>query len=494
MSIHGIIFTGMMEELNLTRPAGAYRLRTWLAQYNYNIEVIDYFKEWKWQELELLCKKYITEETLFVGISTTFFQDASKINLLFKLVKEKYPHVKTIIGGPEVGGFINLDNSKVDRYIWGYCEQTLLHYLDFLSNKRMDDLNWFPYNNSLAYNAEEQFKNDITDLSIEWKKEDLLECNYIPIEISRGCIFKCSFCQFPLLGKKKSDYIRYENNLSNEFRYNYEHFGITNYSFQDDTFNDNILKLEIVGNAIAKSNVKITYSSYLRADLLSAFPDMINILDETGLIAANFGIESLNPKSRSTIGKGGNLEQHLEAIKTLKSKRPIFSWTGMIVGLPYESIDSIYNSHKWFIEQDKTYFNRWHFFPLGLRLNPRTRVSEFEKNYDKYGYSIDPNEGKSKAGNYNVYWKNEHMDFNIASQLCKELNEEIRQIRVQKNSIDQYFNLAIAAGFGASSLVGAGLNIADIIDDTYDLNHFKQSLNRVNEGIKNYKRLKLTSK
>ena len=192
---NGIIFTGMDSEQVLGRPAGAYRMRSWLEKNGYEIEVIDYFKSYTDKEIKKLCDKFIRNETVFVGVSTTFFFSTDKINFLFQYIKKQYPHVKTIIGGTE-GDLSGLDETSIDRYFWGFAEDAMLQFMDFQTGKISNDLNWFPYRGSLAINSEEGFKNDSSDLTIEWKKDDLLNKNLLPLEISRGCIFRCRFCQY----------------------------------------------------------------------------------------------------------------------------------------------------------------------------------------------------------------------------------------------------------------------------------------------------------
>ena len=486
--IDGIIFTGMSDINSIARPAGAVRVRTWLSQNNYDIEIIDYLIHFSELELEILCKNFIKPETIFVGISLTFlvWEGAfNNVNILLKHIKENYPHVKTIFGGSE-SDLSNLYMKYVDNIIWGYAEDAILHYLDFLTGKRSDNLNWIPYKESLLIDAEADYKSDSSDLTIKWLKDDLLETNYLPIEISRGCIFRCKFCQYPLLGKKKTDYIRYENNLAEEFRYNWEQWGITNYSFQDDTFNDNIVKLEKVANAIAKSGINITYSAFLRADLLAALPETIPMLIETGIIAANFGIESLNIETKKIIGKGHDNEKQFEAIRNLKKQKNIYTFTGMIVGLPRETIESVENSQQWFFEQNREVFNMWQWWPLGIRAHSITRKSEFDKNYIKYGYNILESE------KFFSLWKNKYMDCFIAGDLAKKFNQEIKEKLRDDNSIISHWHQRGTTGmFEPAELVGLGFTIEEILNDKIDHNLFNSVTKKLKNSIQNYKILKL---
>lgn len=470
---HGLIFTGMADDDLILRPAGAFRIRTWLKKKNYNVEVIDFFSKFTESEIEEILEKYISSETLFVGVSVTFFNKFNKVNFLFETIKKKYPHVKTVIGGTETSLFQDetnyLKTEYVDRIIWGYAEEAISHYLDYITKKRLDNLNWVEYKGTFAIDAEKFYKNDDTDLTIEWYKSDLVDACVLPIEISRGCIFKCKYCSFPLLGKKKNDYIRHEENLTAELIKNYEMYGVNTYSFQDDTFNDNIYKLECVANAIKKSNIKIKYSAFLRADLLARHPEMIDILVETGLISTTFGIESFKDKTRKAIGKAGDLEKQLDAIKTLKKKADIWTHTGMIIGLPFETEEDIYKTHEWFLNQNDEYFNRWTFFPLMIRTNVMARLSEFEREYARYGYTMDNSSNKSIYG----YWANDITNFFDAYQLANKLNYEVAEARKESHWVDY----RLEGKYEFMEFIAAGLNVQDIMNRNYNfdiVDAFKQ--------------------
>ena len=101
---------------------------------------------------------------------------------------------------------------------------------------------------------------DITTLNHQWHSKDcILPGETLPIEISRGCIFKCNFCSYPLNGKKKFDYLRDPALIKEELIYNYENFQTTNYFFADDTFNDSTLKLESLHKVITELPFKIKF-------------------------------------------------------------------------------------------------------------------------------------------------------------------------------------------------------------------------------------------
>lgn len=499
---HGIIFTGMERTRTISRPAGAARLRTWLEPHGFNIEVIDYFGNFTEQELEQLCARYIGPKTLFVGISITFIYAFDKINHLFNHIKEKYPNVKTLIGGNETP-ISGVDLTKVDRIFWGYAEEAVLHYLKFLNRKLLNDLPWVGYRETRSINAEMLYKNDSSDLTIKWLESDLIKHNFLPIEISRGCIFRCRFCAFPLLGKKKNDYIRHVDNLSAELRRNYEMFGVTNYWFNDDTFNDNVVKLEYVAEAIAKSGVKITYTAFLRADLIERFPETIPMLGDTGLVAATFGLETLHPEAKKAIGKGLDNERQFEAIRQLKKYKPTYTYTGMIAGLPGEPISSVLKSQQLLLDQKFEVFDNWDWWPLLIRKGSVSRLSEFEKEYDKWGYTeMAPGEYTVPKGDDDfryaqedegiMIWKNKYTNWFTTRAITDKLNIETEQHRIKAGkSIYGNANKGVSINHDVYELVGLGVDVKDIINGTFDKSLLNEKIKEADQTILEYKKLKL---
>jgi hypothetical protein len=346
------------------------------------------------------------------------------------------------------------------------------------------------------------YKNDTEDLTIKWLESDLIKHNFLPIEISRGCIFRCRFCAFPLLGKKKNDYIRHVDNLSSELRRNYEMFGVTNYWFNDDTFNDNVVKLDYVAEAIAKSGIKITYTAFLRADLIERFPETIPMLGDTGLVAATFGLETLHPEAKKAIGKGLDNERQFEAIRQLKKYKPTYTYTGMIAGLPGEPISSVMKSQQILLDQNFEVFDNWDWWPLLIRKGSISRLSEFEKEYEKWGYSEMlpgeynvPNDDDFRYGKEDegiLIWKSKYANWYTVRAITASLNKETEQHRIKAGkSIYGNANKGVSINHDVYELVGLGVDVKDIINGTFDRDLLNNKIRESERTILEYKKLKL---
>jgi radical SAM superfamily enzyme YgiQ (UPF0313 family) len=216
------------------------------------------------------------------------------------------------------------------------------------------------------------------------------------------------------------DYVRGMDYIRNELIYNWEMFGTTRYMILDDTFNDTESKMQSFYDMTQTLPFKITYTAYLRADLINRFPDTAHMLKESGLWGAFHGLESLHPHASNIIGKAWSGRHAKDFIPKLYHdlwKGEIPQQLSFIVGLPKETREDLNNTVKWFQEN-----NLWSlvFYSLGLiGINEReskiTLLSEFDRNADKYGFTFDKD----------LVWINETWNSQTAFQNTIELEKQI---------------------------------------------------------------------
>jgi len=407
------------------RAIGAYQVADHCRKFGINCQVLDFTDLFKIEELETIILSFVNDQTLAIGISTTFYynQDTkgkfisakrhfnqilpnNVRNLLYK-IKNQFPNLKIIGGG--ANSYQIEEDDLFDVVFHGYSEQSVAEYLQELQGKRLKRI-WPKKNNQIIIDGKSAHF-DITTLDHRWSKNDfILPSETLPIEISRGCIFKCNFCSYPLNGKKKFDYLRDPELIREELIYNYENFGTTNYFFTDDTFNDSTMKIELLHKAITSLPFKIKFVTYLRLDLLNAHREQIPLLKEMGLGSCFFGIETLNHASGKAIGKGMNPE----LVKKFLLELYYDHWNAeipftcsFIIGLPGETIESVRATHAWC---KTTPFNDlW--FPLFIKAKSHYK-SEFDSNYEKYGYQLD------SEGN----WYTDIMTYQQALEVAEEFN------------------------------------------------------------------------
>jgi radical SAM superfamily enzyme YgiQ (UPF0313 family) len=424
----GIIFSG--SSLMTMRTIGPYRIRSILEENEYRIKVIDFSQALAWASFkqnnvyEKLLDKYLNERSIFLGISTTFL-DPEVIQLLLdkniiENIKRKYPKLNIIVGGSKVKP--NSFNGLVDWAVAGYADTAIVKVLDYITGRtntiKAETVGLTKY----VFSNEEYSYENTSNLTTTWSSDDYIQ-NYeaLPIEIARGCIFKCSFCAYPLNGKKKFDYIRAKENFSQELANNYTNFGVTNYMFMDDTFNDSDFKIQLISDAIKQSQIPIKFSSYIKPELLVTWPGHRQQLVEMGLQGASLGIESFYPKTRTAIGKGMDIEKVMSAIHELRkySNYSLGTQANMIVGSPWEPRNSIEETAQWYDNNyDIISTVHWNYLTISRPISS-IYSSAIDLNPERFGYTIT---GTSKEGFCS--WKNEHFTFHEAKEIVKGLKEK----------------------------------------------------------------------
>jgi len=388
--IHGIILTdNTFSNMDITchRGSGAHKIATHLRNHGYNIETVDYCLSWTQEELELLLDKLISKDTLFLGIGSNLFLDRSHFDNNIRWFKNKYPKIAVILGGNQT---LSRSTPGVDYYVEGYAENAILHLLEYLrGNINKNSIHWSA--NDEGKNLIDALSNygqvDTKDLSIQYLPSDFLQPEQtLGLETARGCIFKCKFCTYPLIGKSKLDYIRDSATIVRELQQNYDQWGITNYLINEDTFNDSIEKLELLEKAITSLPFKINFTAYARLDLIVAKPHSIELLRNMGMKGVHFGIETFSKDAGKLVGKGFSGQRLKDGLLWWKEQTPdISTGCSLIVGLPGDTSD-YHAENEWFSDSGVDY---WFWQPLYITKSQQfVYSSEFSKDYNKYGLEI----------------------------------------------------------------------------------------------------------
>lgn len=410
------------------------RLRTAADRAGFNVKVIDYINHISLDQIYQLIDILVTDKTKFIGLSVSWIDDTNWSNHpwyrqdFFDTIRKKHPKILIITGGhDEFKKDFLLKNSNY--HFHGYSDNSFVEFLKMIHGQ---DHNLQYYRNPLTKgyiinsNISHPVENPDDLETIFFKEDNIKPYQPMPIEVARGCIFRCGFCRHPFQGKKDYDsYQRSVGSLASELKRNYELFGTTRYTVLDDTFNDSIEKISRLQQAVKNSGIpKFEFVSYIKPELLVTKPEMIQMLADLGLRGAFIGIESFNQENRKAIGKGTNIVKVLDACQKLSevNNRQVLIHAGFIVGLPYDTKESLEKTLQFLLSNNNTMFKSFHSQPLSIngsgRFNPpvaEDSMSLMDKDPSKYGYKFQ------KGGHwYNDYWSvwdaiAFSMRFNLAS-------------------------------------------------------------------------------
>jgi len=409
-----------------SRPSGVHRIAHHLRTNGWDAEVIDFFYSWTLEELKELVRSRVNKNTKFFGFSWLFFnyEIQNSIDVFSKWVKENYPHIIFISGAQTE----QIYNDNLDYHISGYGEYALDNLLSYLfSNGTKPRFAFRTRSRTKVINALHHYPAyPLRDPIIKYEHRDfVVPGEWGRMEFSRGCKFKCKFCNFPVLGVR-GDYTRSAESAREELLHAYDNWGIEDYLVTDDTFNDSTEKITKFADVVETLPWKPYFAGFIRADLLINRPADRHELLRMGFLTHFYGIESFNQKTAQFVGKGMKVEKVqsglLEVRDFFNSNAPKHYYTGsvsLIAGLPYETLESLEATHQWIRRNwlDQVIVAS----PLEISQNFNFRFSDIDENFLNYGYKemdksvkvdLDMQKVNYIVGNANhVVWENDNMNF-----------------------------------------------------------------------------------
>ena len=388
--------------MGFMRSAGPYRISTELNRFGVSCKVIPILSYLTSSNTLTTVVESIKPRVL--GISTTFLSP-ELLSLLVVTVaemKSKEPHMRIVVGGSHASVLANV----ADATVYGYADSVIADTVIKLMAGHSGIKN--------IYNKH----TDTFDFSSSQIAYDHIGINneVLPIEIARGCIFNCAFCSYPLNGKKKIDYLKHEPVLLNELVSLNSTIGTTSYMFVDDTLNDSTAKIKMLKSIFDRLPYDLTFTSYMRLDLLASHSEQISLL-QGHVFGAFFGVESMDHSNAKMVGKGMPFMKQIETAWRIKEQWNCHITASFILGLPADGPDAGDRLME-FITSKNNPFDGIHISPLSIATKPQMWSSKFEKNPGGYGYDL------GKGG----YWVNRTngLDRSYWVKKTSEINAEYR--------------------------------------------------------------------
>lgn len=476
------------------RGLGAYRIASELQKHGYDAVVIDYIQYMSTEEIINAISKVLTKDTLWLGYSSSFFimrkVDSSPLSPIEKMyqstpyrqITKIYDYVKSnskakiVFGGSFA--LISQADPEVDYYVTGYGDVSTVDLTNYLAGKK-DKLehceeNYIDGKKCYVIDSGKYPEPLMNSLQTSWhdKNVNLLPGESVPLEFARGCIFKCKFCSYPLLGKKKGTYIRDMQEVRDEILELWETKGTDSYYITDDTFNDDNDKMEQFHKLFTSLPFKPKFTAFLRLDLIDRFPHQADLLLDAGLVGNFFGIETLNHKSAKAIGKGLHPERVKERLHWVRDKwkGKVNIGTAFIFGLPYD--DEKYFQELWDYVHSPDYPAQNTSFNA-LFMTDKTKSnypyqSEFSMNPEIYGYTFDAN---------GWVHKEQGLDFKMCTEIANKFHESLMPT-------------TYIADFQMISYLSLGVSVEDMINyNQFDLLKHYDIAKLNNDKITQYKKM-----
>ncbi len=390
----------------------AYRLNgiyllSFLLKSGMNAELIDrYFRE-KAEFTELLAENPRT-----VVISTTFIRNKKTLETLVKDIRGQAPGIFIIAGGPFVNLsyrmllrsrepdyetrmaendflFFQKEEPLVDLYITGLQGEDIL--LEALRRIRghdpLDDLpNTVRYDGTTyTFSPQKDYIFDNLNSSIQWNSlpEKIFRPGVIPLQTSKGCPFRCAFCNFTK--DRRLMFIKSLDRLTEELRTVSER-GIRFVRFTDDNFRHGKDNLNIFADRMIRESISVKWMTMVRASALQRVD--FQRLKAAGCIEVLLGLESADPQLLANMNKKASPELYAEVVTQLLAAGIDVSCY-FIFGFPGETDHSVQRTLDFIrsIESPKLPGTlSWALFPFGLAPLSPVYEPEMRNKYGLTGY------------------------------------------------------------------------------------------------------------
>ena len=434
---NSLIFSDVTDPIVTTLALGPYKCAHVIRQAGYSCLVVNHLSSWAKDELCALLDDAVGPETYLAGFSTTFLnrmihdkdgfqlavEDIGQSTVfpqgpefeaeIIQHLRQLNPNIKTMVGGTKTGP--NYSNRNIDYVVLGYSEISVVNLMRHLDldeplNKAVKNV-WGRWIIDDRYAKDYDFPR----CTMKWLPEDVVNHKVLPLEIARGCIFRCKFCSYPMNGKQQLDFVRTPDTLYQELQENYQQYGIRHYIIVDDTLNDHIEKLESLVSMVERLDFQPVFWAYHRLDLICTRPETLDLLYRIGVRSMYFGIETLHQPTGRAIGKGFDSTKQIEMMQRMKDQYPDISQHGsFIVGLPYEPVESIQKTYGQ-IMSGHIPLDSWIFQELKIFLPEDNAFnSEITLTPEKFGYE---NLGLADSQGRFINWRNEYLDHETATQL-----------------------------------------------------------------------------
>ncbi|KWT90138.1 B12-binding domain-containing radical SAM protein [Candidatus Magnetominusculus xianensis] len=272
-----------------------------------------------------------------------------------QMSKKICPNSKIVVGGPHVNCY-PLETAAwkdVDYAIHGEGEIVFGEFLREFSNRGYaSGLKGVIYKDSdgvIENNERADYIKDLNSLPIPdrtilpYKKYSSIIMKKSPVTSilsSRGCPFRCNYCDRPSVGKafrpRSVESVIHELKICNDI-------GIKSFLFYDDTFTVN--RKRVIDFCIAITDSKLDIEFNIRSRVDTVDEEMLYYLKKAGCLGIQYGVESGSQTILDRMNKGITLQQIHDTVKITK-KHNILTTAYFMFGNPGETRQDIKLTHE----------------------------------------------------------------------------------------------------------------------------------------------------
>jgi hypothetical protein len=428
-----------------------HRVATFLRMNDWDAEVVDFTAFWKLEELQEFVRSRTSSRTVMFCFGTAFLNPWSPyLNDFIAWLKTEYPTIPVVVGGNNA---MVTPAEGVDYWVDSYGENAVLalckHLVGTLGERLKTDIT-IP-NKKVIRGLHHYPSAPLENYLVDYEARDFMmpwECPQI--ETARGCMFSCSYCNFPIIGQAKDVSVSKEE-FKRQMQTGYEKWGIKNWRVMDETFNDRPEKLQKYADAVDELGYNPWICGFARGDLVVKHREHWDTYIRLGFLGHSMGIETFNHEAGKLVRKGMDPDKLKEGLLDFQeytdahAPRRYRANIQMICGIPGESVESWNDSLQWLNthwlrqsasahilevpDYDETLTNQSKFtkelvsnglVKLEARQNPGYEVSKDSAGNVIFKSTTPRGGGVGSTRNDVVIWKHNGMDWYQAEALVKD--------------------------------------------------------------------------
>lgn len=280
-----------------------------------------------------------------------------------KRLKDRFPSIVTIFGGPECYPLLSGEKfareTFIDLVIYGEAELTIKKAIELIHRDRripsipgsiinvggtIKDCGWGEYVKKL---------DDLPRIALDIFPLGLYaENNLLPISFSRGCFYSCEYCPRGMYPKFRW---RSPENIIQEIEYLIQKYpGMNSFRVCDASITSNLKQIEKLCDLILSKSIDIKLQGFASTNPQLNYK-LLSKMKTAGFNNLCYGVESGSERLLGKLGKKINIETIERVIKET-FEAGIGVAVDMMVGMPDESEEDFRQSMD-FLSRNKRYIH-----------------------------------------------------------------------------------------------------------------------------------------
>lgn len=380
-----------MPQMSLAMIAGA------LLKDKHSVKIADLSLYDEKSAESVTCEEINEFKPDFIGVTSTtpLFYEACRISDQAKAVSK---NITTILGGPHASSLPveSLKESSFDIVVAGEGENKIRDIVKGVNLKGLSGVYSKQFINELPASGKAVESIPMDDLPFpalglfsaqKYMCPKMIARNNPvgPIEMSRGCVFNCSFCNKTVHGRKFR--IKSPGRIIEEFLA-LKKLGYREFHVLDDQFTTEIDKAKIVCEEIIRKSVNMTWNlrTGIRVDKIDK--EFLILAKRAGCYQVGIGFETADQQCLDSVGKGIKLEQAFKAMDIIRSVG-IESAGFFMLGFPGETVQTMEETITYAIKLDPDFAKATILVPFpGTRIYDEFKNKGLIKTYDWSKYNF----------------------------------------------------------------------------------------------------------